>query len=166
VRDAPKPTRQPVAFKARCATPVHLAVVGPYRIALPGQARVNCDTGSVPLIKDPHPEPRVDPFRGGVATLNHNGTLHGHLFSTVEWLWTPFSPLRKQWWVWYIVVWSDGTRDDPQEDYQPWIVVDEIDRGRYEVEDDPHAGIYDVAWLPATDASRLRKEYGITDDSF
>jgi hypothetical protein len=92
--------------------------------------------------------------------------LHGHLFSTVEWLWSPSSPLRKQWWVWYVVAWSDGTRDDPQEDYPPWLVVEEINAGRYEVEDDLHAGIYDVAWLPATDASRLREEYSITDDSF
>ena len=63
-------------------------------------------------------------------------------------------------------MWSDGTRDDPQEDYPPWVIVDEIIGGRYELEDDPHTGTYDVAWLPATDASRLREEYGITDDSF
>ena len=87
---------------------------------LPSWVRANCDTRSVPLIKDPHPDPRVDPFRRGVATLSRDGVLHGHLFSTVEWLWSPSSPLRKQWCVRYTVAWSDGTRDDPQEDYQPW----------------------------------------------
>jgi hypothetical protein len=45
------------------------------------------------------------------------------------------------------------------------MVVDEMNSGRYQLEDDPHAGIYDVAWLPATDATRLREEHDMTDDS-
>ena len=61
---------------------------------------------------------------------------------------TPFSR-RRQWWVWYIVVWANGERERPDEDYPPWTVVREMQSGTFSWdEDDEHRGDYTVEWLP------------------
>lgn len=44
----------------------------------------------------------------------------------------PFAfTLRYQWWVWYIVVWTDGHRERSEEDYPPWSVVAEMQSGKF-----------------------------------
>jgi hypothetical protein len=74
--------------------------------------------------------------------------------------------LRKLWWVWYITAWLDGTRDSPEEDYPPWTIVEEVNAGRFEVDEGPHAGHYEVKWLGEPEAAERRAEYDITEDDF
>ncbi len=38
-------------------------------------------------------------------------------------------PRADRWWVWFIVVWANGDRERPFEDYPPWTVVRETQSG-------------------------------------
>lgn len=102
------------------------------------------------MLRPPEPDSSLDVFRGGVATLRRDGQVAGHVATSVRTFWAPFSlSRRRQWWVWYIVVWANGDREPPDEDYPPWIVVREMQSGTFSWDGpDEHRGHYVVDWLP------------------
>ena len=110
---------------------------------------------------DPDPDPRAEPFRDGVAALIRDGAPAGHLVSTLTTFWSPSRPLHRQWWVWFVIIWADGCREPPQEDYPPWSVVSEMDDGYLEVDAGDHSGRYDVTWLADREAHRVRRDLGV-----
>lgn len=71
------------------------------------------------MLKPPKPDPALDPFRGGVAVLRRDGEVAGHVATEVKTFWSPFSFSRhRQWWVWFIVVWTNGDREPSAGDYR------------------------------------------------
>lgn len=72
------------------------------------------------------PDPALDAFRQGVASLRYRGELAGHVATSVEPIWAPF---RRQERVWLLVTWPDGRREI-DEDYKPWTVVDQLRHGQ------------------------------------
>jgi len=120
------------------------------------------------VLKAPKPDPSLDPFRGGVAVLRRDGQVAGHVVTTVLTFWAPLGfSLRRQWWVWYIVVWADSHRERPDEDYPPWTVVAEMQAGRFTWDThDAHQGKYTVEWLPETEREAALADLGITPDDF
>jgi hypothetical protein len=62
----------------------------------------------------------------GIGELWFEGVLKGHLASVVGEIRFPF----KGPWPWFLVIWFDGTREQPFEDYGPgWYAVRELDAG-------------------------------------
>lgn len=120
------------------------------------------------LVKPPIVDPSLDSFCDGMGVLSLNGDPAGHIATTVWTFWSPFSPLRMQWWIWYIVVWSDGTRERSEEDYPPWTAVDEMRQGYFDWEPADSSGKirYDFTWLEPEDAAAVRAELGVTADDF
>jgi hypothetical protein len=120
------------------------------------------------VLRPPKPDPALDPVRGGVAVLRRDGELAGHVATKVTTFWAPFSfSLRRQWWVWYIVVWANGERERAEEDYPPWIVVTEMQSGIFTWDaDDLHQGQYAVEWLPESEREAVLADLGIAHDDF
>ena len=120
------------------------------------------------MLKPPTPDPTLDPFRGGVAVLKVDGHVAGHVATTVSTFWSPLSFSRqRQWWVWYIVVWSDGHREPSAEDYPPWGVVREIQSGTFSWdEDDARRGTYGGEWLAQAERERMLVELNIGPEDF
>ncbi len=71
-----------------------------------------------------------------------------------------------QWWVWYIIIWSDGTRERSTEDYPPWSAVTEMRNGYLDVQGSNRDGRYDFSWLDADEAAAERKRLDITPGDF
>lgn len=120
----------------------------------------------MPFLKPPIPDATLDPFDGGVGVLTSGGEVVGHVATTLSRMWSPSSPLRWQWWVWYIVVWADGTRERSAEDYPPFLAVNEMKSGCLELVATSHDGRYDFAWLSPDDAAATRDRLGIADRDF
>ncbi|MFT4135347.1 hypothetical protein [Microbacterium sp.] len=118
------------------------------------------------LIKPPRPDATLTPFRDGVGVLRREGAVAGHIMTTVTEFWSPGSPLRLQWWVWYIVIWADGTREQSTEDYPPWLTVDEMRHGRFTRPDGVHSGDYEFAWLDAEEGAAVRSQLGVLPGGF
>lgn len=120
------------------------------------------------MLKPPQPDAALDPFRGGIAVLRRDGELAGHVATQVSTFWAPLSlSLRRQWWVWFIVVWADGDREPSAEDYPPWTVVGDMLSGRFVWEDDDaHHGEYAVEWLPEEDRQGTLERLGIRPEDF
>lgn len=120
------------------------------------------------MLKPPKPDPALDPFRGGVAVLRRDGEVAGHLATEVKTFWAPFSFSRhRQWWVWFIVVWTNGDREPSGEDYPPWTVVREMLAGAFSWdEEDVHQGDYAVEWLPQEVARKTRSRLKIEAEDF
>lgn len=109
----------------------------------------------------------MDVFDGGVGTLMKNGEFVGNVATLLTEFWSPSSPLQKQWWVWYIVVWADGTEERPAEDYPPqFLAVNEMKSGYLELVGTKHDGRYDFDWLSSEDAAAARDRLHITDKDF
>lgn len=110
----------------------------------------------IPCCDRPSLTPSLDAFRGGVAALRRDGQVAGHIATSVRTFWAPLSfSRRRQWWVWFIVVWANGERESPEEDYPPWTMVREMRSGTFSWdEEDEHRGHYTVEWLP----ERARQE--------
>ena len=120
----------------------------------------------MPLIKPPNADPTLEPFEGGVGTLSQHGEIKGHVATTRSTFWSPSSPLRMQWWIWYFLVWEDGTRERSTEDYPPFTAVNEMTNGYLEVEGTARDGRYDFSWLSDEDAASVRTQNNITDADF
>jgi hypothetical protein len=122
----------------------------------------------VGVLKPPKPDPRLDPFRDGIAVLRRDGKVAGHVAATIMTFWAPFSlSLRRKWWVWFIVVWANGDRERPEEDYPPWTVVTEILSGTFSWDlDDVHRGQYEVEWLSEIEREAVRADLRIAYDDF
>jgi len=87
----------------------------------------------------------------------------GHVASVVGTFWSPSRPLSRQWWVWFVVVWSDGSRERSFEDYPPWTTVREMQDGFFEWIDGVR---YEIEWLPETERQRVRDELGLRPEDF
>lgn len=103
------------------------------------------------MLRPPKPDPSLDVFRDGVAVLRREGQVAGHVATSVRTFWAPLSfSRRRQWWVWYIVIWANGDREQPGEDYPPWTVVQEMQSGIFSWDEDgARGGTYEVGWLTA-----------------
>jgi hypothetical protein len=112
----------------------------------------------------PEPDPLVEPFRDGLGELRLNDELAGHVATSVGEFWSPGRPLRRQWWVWLVVVWADGTRERSREDYPPWTYVTEMTDGYFTWEESDVR--YDFRWLPASEAQSQRDALGIKSEHF
>jgi hypothetical protein len=117
----------------------------------------------------------------GLGELRVDGELKGFLASTVREMRFP----ARQPWPWFLVVWLDGSRELPIEDYGPkWYTVRELDAGHLDYHE-PSTGwekvifghryyskkrgpdrVYDFAWLPADEASQKWQELGLVDSDF
>lgn len=127
------------------------------------------------------PDPGLGAYDHGLGELRVDGQLRGYLASVRTKMILP----RRQWWVWLVIVWADGRRELPLEDYGPkWITVRELDAGyfdhygpttmtrrpsrffaSFDVQDgEPQ--VYDFAWLPSGEAAAKWQELGLTDNDF
>lgn len=127
------------------------------------------------------PDPDLTAYDHGLGTLRVDGELKGYLASVRLTMSFP----GRQWWPWFVIVWTDGTKEHAFEDYGPkWYTVRELDVGildhygpsvqrtksilgrpfRYEEGGDPQ--VYEFAWLPPDEASAKWEELGLTDDDF
>ncbi len=119
------------------------------------------------FLKPPEPDPAIERFRDGLARLSREGQFAGHAATHLTTLWSPSRPLQRQWWVWTIVVWADGTRERPIEDYPPWTLVTEMNDGYLDWDEwTPRGGRYTVEWVPDEEAARIRQQLAITADDF
>ncbi|MBO0607561.1 hypothetical protein [Myceligenerans salitolerans] len=122
-----------------------------------------------PARREPEPDPTLDPFRGGVAILRRDGEFQGHVASEVTHF---FARPRNRWWVWFVIAWADGTKDRLIEDYPPWSYVTEMRQGLFDyagsmlMTDKARIGVYEVEWVPASEAARVRAEAGIRLEDF
>jgi len=114
------------------------------------------------FFKDPIPDPTLEPFDRGIATLRLDEQVVGHLASILTDFVTPFSR-QKQHWVWYIVIWADGTREASEEDYPPWTVVREIQDGYFEGPGDVR---YDAEWLGEPARTQMWEAFRLTPSDF
>jgi hypothetical protein len=116
----------------------------------------------------PPPDPSLEPFDGGIGVLSRGGVRAGHV-ATVRGQYHGLFGRQWKWWIWYLVVWEDGTRERPQEDYEPFLAVQELRAGYLDVDFSSAAsrsGRYDVVWLTPDEAAATRERLGIRDSDF
>jgi hypothetical protein len=116
----------------------------------------------------PVPDAAFEPFDDGVGVLSRDGVRAGHV-AFVRGTYHGLFDRQWKWWIWYIVVWEDGMRERAQEDYEPYLAVQEIQAGYLEVDvatEKSRAGRYDFAWLSRADAEATRARLGIQDSDF
>ena len=114
----------------------------------------------------PVPDPGLDPFRGGIAVLVRDGAVAGHLASWVRTFWSPGRLLSRDWWVWFIVVWVDGSREEFS-DYPPLTQVREIQSGSFTWKRvDSHRGQYTVEWVTDDERESLQFQLGVRPEDF
>jgi len=112
-------------------------------------------------------DPALEVFDRGCLILRRDGVFAGHVATTLSSFWSPGRPFTMQQWVWYLVVWADGERERPQEDYPPWTTVDEIQNGGFLwLDDGPRGGEYVAEWLPEPDARAQWDALGLTAEDF
>ncbi|WP_150957680.1 hypothetical protein [Microbacterium testaceum] len=83
------------------------------------------DADGQPRIYEPA-DTSLRSYHRAVWTLSVDGEPHGHLACVVlEMAWPRRAP-----WLWFLVVWPDGQKELPFEDYGPgWYTLREIDAG-------------------------------------
>lgn len=136
--------------------------------------------GAEPDTYDP-PDPELAAYDHAVGELRVAGELRGHLASVVTSMTFP----ARQPLPWFVVVWKDGRKENPFEDYGPgWYTIRELDKGffdhrepsvdqvkivlgfrvRYRVEGAPVC--FDYLRLPADQAATRWAELGLSDSDF
>lgn len=108
-------------------------------------------------------EPWLGQFRDGLAVLLRDGVPIGHVATSLSCYRTLFMPWRQRPWVWAVIVWSDGTKEQALEDYEPWSYVAEMREGYFETLDGER---FDIEWVPADQATAERERLGITLSDF
>lgn len=88
----------------------------------------------------------------------------GHIATTVEGLWAPSHPFRRQQRVWMLVTWADGHRDQITEDYSPWISVKELKQGHLTWFTSEGEVTLSARWLDGAEAIEAWERYGIHND--
>ncbi|GMA22421.1 hypothetical protein GCM10025864_01800 [Luteimicrobium album] len=124
------------------------------------------------------PDPELRAYDHGVGTLAVDGVVEGYLASVVG---TITFPSRSPW-PWFVVVWADGTKEPPFEDYGPgWDVVRELDAGFLEhhgpsvvtkrgwlgttLREGPRR-VFEFAWLPEDEAAEQWRLLRLSDADF
>lgn len=126
-------------------------------------------------------DPELRSYDRGVGTLRLGGELEGYLASIVGKMSFPSARV----WPWFVVVWIDGTKELPFEDYGPgWWTVRELDAGYLQ-----HYGRsvkrehrffgkrfassvlgpprrFEFEWLPSAEAAVKWQELGLADTDF
>ena len=108
--------------------------------------------------KDPH----LDPFRDAVWQLSLNGETKGWVTTSV----TPMRSLPFFWFklecMWNQVHWVDGKHEDVDEDYSPWVAVEELLAGRFTTFDSrfDRDGTFDATRLTGPECDRLWAQLG------
>jgi hypothetical protein len=123
---------------------------------------------SVRSMLPPVPDAAFELFDGGVGVLSRDGVRAGHV-ATVLGKYHGLFDRQWKWWIWYIVVWEDGTRERSQEDYEPYLALQEIQSGYLEVDvaaERSRTGRYDFEWLPREEAQATSARLGIQDSDF
>ena len=92
-----------------------------------------------------------------------DGDVAGYLATKVGKFWSPGRPLTWQECVWCLVTWVDGRREHIEEDNPPWTLVDEVRRGRVELETTPggRASTFVPEWLEGSARADAWQRYGI-----
>lgn len=103
------------------------------------------------------PDPALDAFRQGVASLRYRGELAGHVATSVEPIWAPF---RRQERVWLLVTWPDG-RQAINEDYEPWTVVDQLRHGQLTLTTAGGDLEFEAEWLSGVAREEAWQRFGI-----
>lgn len=119
------------------------------------------------------PDPELRSYDHGLGTLRVDGELQGYLASIVGKMRFPSVQL----WPWFVVVWADGAKEDPFEDYGPnWLTVRELDAGYLQyfgpsvkrfagsVPGPPRR--FEFEWLPPAEAASKWHELGLVDTDF
>ena len=118
------------------------------------------------MLKRDH-DPALDVFDRGCFVLRRDGQVAGYVATTLGPFWSPGRPFTMQDRVWLIVVWADGERGDPIEDYPPWSVVSEVRSGIFVHEEaGPRQGEYVVDWLLADQSEAQWAALGVTLEDF
>ena len=76
-----------------------------------------------------------------------------------------WGPFRRHWWVWFVVVWANGDRERPFEDFEPWTAVREIQAFSWD-EGVSHRGEYTADWLPEDERRAVWSDLGLTPEDF
>ena len=74
-----------------------------------------------------------------------------------------------QWWVWYVVIWADGSKERSTEVYSPeWNAVNQMKQGFLEWSSGEPArdGMYRFKWLNSAEAESGWISLGVTLDDF
>lgn len=127
------------------------------------------------------PDPELRAYDRGVGTLKVNGELKGYLACLLGEMSFP----ANQPWPWFVVVWLNGSREWPFEDYGPeWYTVRELDSGSFNFWEPSKTKksrflwwktttsvtgppcVYDFAWLPLEEARVKWEELGLKDEDF
>lgn len=117
-------------------------------------------------VREPEPDPDVERFRDGLVALHRDGVHAGYVATSLGTFTTLFSR-QGQWWVWFIVIFNDGTRHNKIEDYPPWTYVREMLDGHFDWQQSTEDnGPFSVEWLPPDEAKRLRDELNVKPEDF
>jgi hypothetical protein len=119
----------------------------------------------VVVLKHAH-DPSLDIFDQGIAVLRRGDEIAGYVVTKLSTMWAPSPPFTRQDWVWLVIVWANGTRERPIEDYPPWTIVNEIQGGILSWGEGDHQGTYDVEWVPDSQRQEVRAVLGISRDDF
>ena len=112
-------------------------------------------------------DPRLDAFDRGCLVLRRRSETVGHVATTLGTYWSPGRARTIHQWVWLVVVWADGEKERPVEDYPPWTYVREIWDGEFIWPyPGPRSGEYSVEWLPDSEREAKWAELGTTLDDF
>jgi hypothetical protein len=127
------------------------------------------------------PDPELRAYDHGMGTLRVDGELKGYLASIVGRMRFP----RDEPWPWFVVVWADGQKENPFEDYGPsWWTVRELDAGYFDHHERSVPGemrflwwrikssrpgpecTFEFEWLPRDEAAAKWQELGLVDRDF
>jgi hypothetical protein len=115
----------------------------------------------------PPPDPGLDAFRNGLASLTGNGEVAGYLFTRVAPFWGLGRPFGLQNGIWLYFHYLDDPNADPdnqqqwEEDYPPWVLRDELEQGRFH--DPDRNTTYTVTWLTGAERAAALMTIGIDD---
>lgn len=115
------------------------------------------------FLKQPIITPDIAMFDDGLAVMTKDGKKVGHIATSLTKFWSPFRPLSLQWWVWFVIVWEDGTKERPVEEYEPWHYVKEMRDNKIIWEDNI---TYKLEWVPKHTVQSLYKKLNIKPEDF
>lgn len=129
------------------------------------EAPFACEWQPVPVVKREH-DPDLDIFDRGVWMVRQGDRHVGHVLSTLGHFRSILRPRTRQDWIWALVIWSDGSRERPMEDYPPWTFVRELLDGFLTWDTGIRAGTYEVDLLPAEDREAVWASLGVSASLF